>query len=51
MPGINVIALNYLINPYEFYTNLFNEINSPHLIIENKVDYSKTDSACVWLFI
>ncbi len=43
MPGINVIALNYLINPYEFYTNLFNEINSPHLIIENKVDYSKTD--------
>ena len=43
MPGINVIALNYLINPFEFYTNLFNEINSPHLIIENKVDYSKTD--------
>lgn len=41
IPGIHVVAINYRIDVTKFYQNLLFGINTPHLIIENKIDYTK----------
>lgn len=39
--GINVLALNYRINPAQFYSDLFSAIKSPTIVVENKIDYTR----------
>lgn len=41
IPDLNVIALNYKIDPRETYKAIFNNIQNPCLVIENKVLYTK----------
>jgi 2-oxoisovalerate dehydrogenase E1 component len=39
--GINVIALNYRLNPYQIYSTIFREAAEPTIVIENKTDYTR----------
>lgn len=40
--GINVIALNYRLNPIDIYNTIFISGESPTLVIENKFDYTRS---------
>jgi|APSaa5957512535_1039671.scaffolds.fasta_scaffold16477_2 2-oxoisovalerate dehydrogenase E1 component len=42
--GLDVVALNHRVNNESFYINLISSIKSPHLILENKILYTKTGS-------
>ena len=42
MYGLTVVALNHRVNNEDFYISLVSSIESPHLIIENKILYTKT---------
>jgi len=39
--GVDVIALNYRVNPYQLYKDILGTIDSPVIIIENKIDYTR----------
>lgn len=39
--GLTVIALNFRVNVYDIYTKLLQQLESPTLVIENKVDYTR----------
>lgn len=39
--GLNVIALNFRLNPIDIYKNLFQNIQNPTVVIENKIDYTR----------
>jgi 2-oxoisovalerate dehydrogenase E1 component len=39
--GTHVIALNYRCDPLKFYSDLFEKIDSPTLVVENKIDYTR----------
>ena len=39
--NLDVIALNYRVSPKLIYNNIYNNINKPTLIVENKILYTK----------
>lgn len=39
--GVDVIALNYRIDPCSVYKQLFANVDSPTVVIENKIDYTR----------
>lgn len=39
--GVNLIALNYRVSPNSVYRQIFANIESPTVILENKIDYTR----------
>ncbi len=39
--GVDVIALNYRIDPCSVYKQLFANVDSPTVVVENKIDYTR----------
>jgi 2-oxoisovalerate dehydrogenase E1 component len=39
--GVTVLALNYRCDPCRFYFLLLNKVDSPTIVIENKIDYTR----------
>jgi 2-oxoisovalerate dehydrogenase E1 component len=42
IPSVNVVALNTFVNPELIFSNIVDKHPKPTLVIENKVDYTKT---------
>ena len=42
IPGLTVVALNHRISPADVYRTLFERINHPALVIENKILYTRS---------
>ncbi len=41
IPDLNVISINYKVDPREIYSNIFKNVLNPCLVIENKILYTK----------
>lgn len=44
-PNVEVVSINRFFNCYEFYLKLLSSLKQPHLIFEDKVTYTKYQSA------
>jgi 2-oxoisovalerate dehydrogenase E1 component len=41
VPYLDIIAINKRVDPFEIYSNVFNELTTATLVIENKIDYAQ----------